>query len=77
MATMTNDTDNDHVRRVDENARWVLRELIGMLSGKQLDREPPVSPTEDGEIEGLQIAIDEMRYAIDHGEVRPPGDDHD
>lgn len=62
------DTDTD---RLDESPRDVLRELSGRLGDHELDREPPVSDKEEGEIEGLKIAIEEINYVIENGDARP------
>lgn len=78
---MTNDksksdamTQND-TERLDETPRDVLRELVGILSDHQLDREPPVSHEEIGECAGLDLAIDEINHIIENGDVRPPNTD--
>lgn len=68
-----NDTDTDNTERLDEKPRDVLRGLVGVLSDYQLDREPPMSEEEMGEIAGTDFAVDEVNYIIENGDVRPPG----
>lgn len=74
---MNNDTDTDDAERLDEKPRDVLRELVGVLLDYQLDREPPVSKEEMGEITGADFAVDEINYIIENGDVRPPNADKD
>lgn len=63
------DQSTNGTERLDEKPRHVLRELIGVLSDYQLDREPPVSMEEAGRIEGAGFAVDEINYIIENGDV--------
>ena len=66
----TSDSSKDGMERLDENPRHVLNELVGILNDRVLDREPPITDKENGEIDGLEIAIDEINHLIENGDVR-------